>query len=267
MNIYLREIKANFKSLLVWSATMVFLVLAGMMKYSAFQKTGEAVNAMFNQMPAGILAVMGISADQDLTSVGVFYSIFFLYFLLLMTVHSSMLGVTVIAKEERDKTADFLLVKPIRRSCAITAKILAAITLVIAYNLVTFISSAMIVKPFNDTGTSLTGPIFYLTSCLLVIQILFLGLGLLFGALARTSEKASGMATAVILGTFILKILIDLKADLDYLDFLTPFRYFKAIDVMYKQEISIPYVILSVVLAGTAMAGTYWLYQKRDLHS
>ena len=81
MNIYLRELKAHYRSFLVWSATMIFLVAAGMMKYSAFAKTGESVNALFKTMPAALMEVMGIEAGLDLSSVGVFYSIFFLYFL------------------------------------------------------------------------------------------------------------------------------------------------------------------------------------------
>lgn len=267
MNIYLRELRAHLKSLLGWSATMVFLILAGMMKYSAFQKTGEAINAMFEKFPAGMLAVLGMSPDQDLTSVGVFYSIFFLYFLLLMTVHSAMLGVSVIAWEERDKTADFLFAKPTRRARAITAKMLAALTHVLIYNLVTFAASALIVEKFNKTGTPLTQPILTLTSCLLVVQLLFLGLGLLFGALARNAEKAAGWVTASILGTFMLKVLIDFQHDFDYLDFLTPFRYFQAYDVMYHQKIETGYIYLSLGVAAISVILTYLFYQKRDLHS
>ncbi len=267
MNVYLRELKAHLKSFYGWSGTMVFLILAGMMKYSAFQKTGEAINAMFENFPAGLLAVLGMSSDQDLTSVGVFYSIFFLYFLLLMSVHAAMLGVAVIAWEERDKTADFLFAKPTLRRQAITAKILAALTFVVGYNLVTFAASVLIVEQFNTTGSSLVTPILALTSCLLVVQILFLALGLLFGAIARNSEKASGLATTAILGTFMLKVMIDFKSDLDYLNFLTPFRYFRSYDVMFHQEIDWGYVALALGLATISILLTYILYEKRDLHS
>lgn len=267
MNIFLRELQAHTKSFLIWSATMVFLVFGGMMKYSAFAKTGEAINAMFADLPAGMLKVMGIQPGQDFTSVGIFYSIFFLYFLLLMSVHSTMLGASIIAKEERDKTADFLLVKPVRRYQVVTAKICAALVLVVLFNLVTFVSSALIVAPYNDTGTSLTGPIFNLTSVLLVVQVMFLGIGLFLGAWAHNAERASGLATTVILGTFLIKVFIDLKEDLDYLEFLTPFRYFKSYEVMFNHDIRIPYVILSLAVAAAAIAGTYFFFQKRDLHS
>jgi ABC-2 type transport system permease protein len=267
MNIYLRELKAHYRSFLVWSATMVFLVAAGMMKYSAFAKTGESVNELFKTLPAALMEVMGIEAGLDLSSVGVFYSIFFLYFLLLTMVHSCLLGVTIIAQEERDKTADFLLVKPIRRSRAVTAKILAALSMVILFNLVTFASSAVFVEPLNTTGQSLIRQIFAVTSVLLIIQVLFLCIGFLLGAWARDAGRAAGLATAIILGTFLLKVLIDLRQDLEWLTFLTPFLYFKSADIMFHNQVSVGYIILCLAVSLAAVSGAYFFFQKRDLRS
>ncbi|HBP38618.1 MAG TPA: ABC transporter [Clostridiales bacterium] len=265
MNLFWHEIKANFRSFLIWSASMVFLVAAGMMKYSAFAKTGETVNDLFKTMPAELMTIMGIEAGFDLSSIAVFFSIFFLYFLLLMIVHSCLLGVSIIAKEERDKTADFLLVKPIRRSKAVTAKILAALTLVVLYNIVTFAASALFVGQANTTGESLTGKIFAVTSVLLIIQVLFLGIGLLLGAWANSAARAAGLATAIILGTFLLKVLIDLQDSLDWLDFLTPFRYFNSADIMFRNQVSVGYVVLSLAVTAVSVAGTYLFFQRRDL--
>jgi ABC-2 type transport system permease protein len=263
--VFLRELKANWRSFLVWSATMAFLIAGGMMKYSAFAKTGQAVNDLFKSLPASMMTVMGIDPGMDLSSVGVFYSIFFLYFMLLTSVHSCLLGASILAKEERDKTADFLLVKPIQRHQVVTAKILAALVQVVLFNLVTFVLSALFVGQANTTGQPLNDKIFALTSALLIIQVLFLALGLLFGAWSRTAARAAGLATLVILGTFTLKALIDLNKDLKDLEFLTPFRYFKSAEVMFEHKMAAGYIILAAAVVVVSVAGTYFFYQKRDL--
>ncbi len=265
MNIFLRELRAHLRSFLVWSATMIFLIAAGMMKYGAFQKTGEAVNEIFASLPAGLQAVLGMAPGMDLTSVGVFYSIFYLYFLLLMSVHGTMLGASIIAKEERDKTADFLFVKPLRRRCAITAKIAAAMVQILLYNLVTGTASVLFTEPLNTTGTSLVGPIFRLMGILFAVQCLFLGIGLFLGASARSAERASGFGTAVILGAFVLKVLIDLNKDLDMLQFLTPFSYFDSYEILFEGTFAVPYLIVCLAVAGLGIAGTYGSYRQRDL--
>ena len=225
MNIILRELRAHLRSFLVWSATMVFLIFAGMMKYGAFQKTGEAVNEIFDALPEGLQVVMGMAPGMDLTSVGVFYSIFYLYFLLLMSVHGTMLGASIIAKEERDKTADFLFVKPLRRHRAITAKIIAALIQIILYNLVTGIASILFVEPLNTTGMPLGGPIFRLMGVLLAVQFLFLGIGLFLGA----------------------------------------FAYFESYEILVRNTVPVPYLIVCILAAGMGIAGTYWFYHRRDL--
>jgi ABC-2 type transport system permease protein len=267
MNIFLRELKAHYRSFLIWALSMAFLIAGGMMKYSAFAKTGQAVNELFNQLPPALLKVMGVDASMDLSSVAVFYSIFFLYFMLLTSVHSCLLGAAIIAKEERDKTADFLLVKPVKRHQVITAKIMAALLMVVLYNLVTFALSAWFVEKANQSGHPLTGQIFAVTSALLIIQVLFLSIGLFLGAWSRSAARASGMATTIILGTFLLKVLIDLRSNLDYLKFLTPFGYFKSTEIMFDHKIDPFYILLSAAIVALTVAATYFFFQKRDLRA
>lgn len=266
MNILLRELKTNAKSLAIWCLGMIFLIYAGMIKYSAFSKTGDAVNDFMSQIPDAMKVVLGLGNGADVTSVAVFYSMFFLFFVLLAAVHSSMLGALIISKEERDKTADFLFVKPIKRHQAISSKILAAIINIAILNAVTFIVSVFSVEKYN-TGNSLALPVFMVTAMLFVLQVLFLGIGLLFGALAKNSKIATSAATSVILGTFILKVIIDMNNDVKIIEFLSPFRYFKADAIMFEKNIDFGYVLVSVAAVILCAAGTYIFFQKRDLHT
>ncbi|MFL6561849.1 MAG: ABC transporter permease subunit [Bacillus sp. (in: firmicutes)] len=57
-----------------------------------------------------------------------YYSLLYIYLLLMATIHATMLGASIIAKEERGKKAEFLFVKPVSRNGIITAKLLVAFT-------------------------------------------------------------------------------------------------------------------------------------------
>ncbi|HZW49778.1 MAG TPA: ABC transporter permease subunit [Bacillota bacterium] len=264
MNIFIREMKTNAKSLLIWCFSMIFLIYAGLLKYSAFAKTGDAIMQFMAQIPDSMKVIMGIMEGADLTSVAVFYSIFFLYFILLATVHSSMLGALIIAKEERDKTADFLYVKPITRKYAITCKIAAAVVNILILNLVTFAASAFFVEQYN-TGTPLTYPVFLICVALFLIQLIFLGLGLLLGALAKNAKSATSIVSSIILVTFILKVIIDLNSDLGFLRSFSPFLYFNANTVMFQKQIDPAFGLLSIALTLLCAAGTYFFFNRRDL--
>ena len=56
------------------------------------------------------------------------------------TIHAAMLGATIIAKEERDKTAEFLFVKPVSRSKIISFKLLVALVNIVILTIVAAIS-------------------------------------------------------------------------------------------------------------------------------
>jgi len=148
MNIVLRELRANLKSLIIWSVSMVFLIAVGMVKYSGIAAVGQSANELFNQMPAAMKSILGMNY-LDLTSISGYYGMFFLYFLLLGGTHAVMLGATIISKEERDKTADFIFVKPIARSRVITAKLIAVLINLVIFNLVTLLASVFFVAMYN----------------------------------------------------------------------------------------------------------------------
>ena len=50
MNIFLRELRANLKSLLIWSAIMVLLIIMAMAKFTAFAGDPKTI-AMLDSMP------------------------------------------------------------------------------------------------------------------------------------------------------------------------------------------------------------------------
>lgn len=265
MNIYKREMKNNLKGLIIWCLSMAFMIYAGMVKYSAFQKTGDAANELFDSLPAPLQAIFGIdTANGDLTSISVFYSIFFVYFVLIAAVHSTMLGAIIVSKEERDKTADFLLVKPIKRSQILTRKILAAMTNILIFNFITFIISLVCVEYYND-GDFLGGKIFVICIALLFIQFLFLGSGFLLGAIAKTSKRATSIGTAIILGSFILKVVMDLNKDMDFLKIISPFEYFSSADIMLHDKFDYGYSVIAILIVIVTVMITYYKFDKRNI--
>ena len=123
-------------------------------KYAALSNTGDSINELMADMPSSLQAIMGIGS-LDLATVDGYFGLLYLYLVIMASIHAAMLGATMISKEERDKTAEFLFVKPISRTTVITAKLGASIVIVIVFNLVTLLSSIVFVDFFN-TGDSVT---------------------------------------------------------------------------------------------------------------
>jgi ABC-2 type transport system permease protein len=136
MNIFLRELKANFKSLLIWGGIMILFISMAMAKFSAYEGNPELLEIL-DSMPPALLAAFQMNAF-NLTTVTGFFGVCFTYFALLSSVFAVMLGSDIISKEERDKTVEFSLTLPIPRRKLITSKILAAVVNCIAFLLITW---------------------------------------------------------------------------------------------------------------------------------
>ena len=119
MNIFKREMRANRKSLIIWCFGVLFIVGSGMGKYAALSNTGDSINELMAHMPSSLQAIMGIGS-LDLATVDGYFGLLYLYLVIMASIHAAMLGATMISKEERDKTAEFLFVKPISRTTVIS---------------------------------------------------------------------------------------------------------------------------------------------------
>lgn len=263
MNIFLRELKANMKSLLIWCGAQFFVIFAGMIKYSAFKSTSVDINSIFEALPKGLKAMFGIG-EIDLTKIEGYYTIFFLFFMLLAGIHAVMLGVVLIAKEERDHSADFLFVKPVTRTRVITAKLAAGLVNVIAFNLLTMASSLYFIALYND-GNPLTDKVMIMMGALIILQVLFLSLGAVLGAMLRTAKLASSAASAILLGTFFISVGISLDSRIEFLKYMTPFNFFEAKSLMFGGSFQAWSFAVSAVLIAVFLFFTYRQFGQRDL--
>lgn len=264
MNIVIRELKANLKSLLIWSGSMVFLIYGGMIKYSGIAQAGQEARRLFDQFPPAFKQVLGLGG-LDITTAAGFYALFYIYFLVLAGVHAVMMGAVTISKEERDKTADFIFVKPVPRQRIVTGKLAAVLVNLIVLNLVTLLASVVFVNKYNQ-GASISAKIVLLMVFLFIVQLLFAALGALVAAATRTSKRAVSISTMILLSTFLLSAAIDLYRKLEFLQYLTPFKYFPAAEIMIKGSYRPSLIALSLLLTGILILLTYRLMEQKDIH-
>jgi ABC-2 type transport system permease protein len=240
------------------------MVLTGMSKYTSMSGSGESMNELMADMPKSLQAIMGTGVF-DLSKASGYYGVLFLYLVLIATIHSVLLGANIISKEERDKTSEFLFVKPVSRLKIITMKLTAALFNIVILNIATLISSILIILRFRKGEEGILGDVGILMVGMFLLQLLFLAIGTGLAAVLKNPKRASSLSTAVLLLTFILSIAIDLNEKLGILKYLSPFKYFEAKNLMYGGGFEGVFVTITVVLITVLLVGTYVFFTKRDL--
>lgn len=266
MNIYLREMNANKKSLIIWAICMILFVWMGMQKYQAFVGDGASLanlNQMMESMPKVLLTLWGISKFDITNAIG-FFGILYPFLLLMAGIHAGMLGAGMVAKEERDKTVEFLMAKPVSRYKILTAKIMAILTHLVVFNIVTYLTSVVVLKSL--TNESLFMPMLLSMIGTFFVQMLFAAIGVGFATMNKNYKKSGSMTVFILLGTYFVSTFIDMSDKFNFLGFLTPFKYFDATELLLDKTLNIGYTILTIIIITVITAFSYRKYAKRDLN-
>jgi ABC-2 type transport system permease protein len=99
-----------------------------------------------------------------------------------------------------------------------------------------------------------------------VIELIFLAFGLLLGCAMKQYKRSASTAVGIILATYLISILSVMQEKLDFLKYVTPFRYFDAGQLFRNGRMDGAYLLLSAVIIVACVIAAYWSYGRRDLY-
>jgi ABC-2 type transport system permease protein len=263
MNLLKQELKFNFKPLLFWSIGLFILAILGMQDYVASMNAGESIKEIMDAMPKEVRVIFGVG-QFDVGTLSGYFGMLYLYLIITTGLHATLLGSNILTKEERDKTSEFLYVKPISRHKVINMKLVAAIINIIIVNIVTLIGSLIATNIEGDIN--MTDNIIKLMAGMLLFQLIFLTLGLFISSFIKKSEKSRTITSVIFFVCFLLNVIVDLTDKLNFLKFVTPFKYFDAYNIMYKGGFEIIFIIITFILVGVFIYLTHYFYSKKDIN-
>ena len=263
MNIFIRELRANFRSLIIWGVIVILFVTIGISKFSAYEGNPDML-AILDQMPPAMLEAFNMNAF-NLTTISGFMGVMFTYFALIASISAAMWGSDIISKEERNKTVEFSLTLPITRSKVVTAKTFAALVNCIGLLLIIWGASLVSAAQYQPDGEFYA---FLRLSMLamFIMQLIFLAIGIFLGCAMKQYRRASSVAIALLLGTYFLSIISGLHENLEFLKYLSPFKYFDAGMLLHESRIDMIFIWLSAAIVLVSLVGAHLTYSKRDLY-
>lgn len=263
MNIFWHELKANRKSLIIWSLSLVVLTLFFLSLYPSFHQNAEDSKKLLMGFPPQVRQALGISIDMMTSFIG-FYAYFFLYGLLCGSIQAMNLGLSILGNERREKTSEFLLTKPISRENIVSSKLLAAVATLVITNIV-FIICANIIARIFSSGYDIT--VFNKISVtLLFVQLIFLAIGLFVSVIFNKIKSVIGVSMGIVFTFFIVNMLAS-TTGLESLRYLTPFQYFETSYIIKNSSYEHTYIITEMIGIIIAITASYIIYKNRDIES
>lgn len=262
-NIYLKELKSNWKTILFWSIGVIIFLLIGMSKYQGFVNSDQPIDQVFADLPSGFADVFGVGT-VDLGTTEGYFSIMVLYIGILLGVQAVLLGSGIISKEETEKTAEFLYAKPVTRLQGLASKALLGLSVIVILNIIATVFSLIIVSAFTE-GPLITGEILFLMPSVFLIQLFFLFIGIAFAAIMKKPKRSRLFASAVLLITFVFSTAVDISDKYKFLRYFSPFKYFDAKEIFLEESYNIGYIIIALLFMAVIFTISQVVYKKRDL--
>jgi ABC-2 type transport system permease protein len=263
MNMYLFELKSMRKSTIIWTLALIGLAFLYLSIYPSMASDAEDFKKLLSGYPASVRAMLNINLDY-ITSILGFYSMIFSFITLCGAIQAMNLGVSILTKETRERTADFLLVKPVSRVAIITAKLLAAFTTIIATNLVFFAASSILANIFKTANFD-QKLFFMINLTLFFMQLIFLCLGMVVSVMFKKLKSVLTVSLSVVFGLYMVGALLVTGKD-DVARYISPFRYFDIPYIIKNASYETSYLITGAVIIVVAVAASYMIYIKKDIN-
>lgn len=177
MNIFKFEFKTYLKSNIIWTLSLVAILFMFMSFFPLYSTQAAMMEKLLENFPEPFLKAFGMD-NMSLSEIVGFYSFCFVYIGLIGGIFAMKLGLDVISKELRERTADFLLVKPKTRSSVIIPKFCAVLLHVFIMNVVFFVAAIIAVELFKKGDYNLK-TFLLINLSLFFIQFFLLSLGIM----------------------------------------------------------------------------------------
>lgn len=264
MNMFIHELRTYRKSTITWTLSLSVLIVMFMLIFPAFTTDVAAVRKLLGGLPEGVKKAFGISLESFFTLLG-FYSYVFSYVTLLGAIQAMNLGTSIISKEVRDKTADFLLTKPVSRNKIMTSKLLAALTSLVITNVIYILVASIIVSIVNNEAYNYK--LFLMVSItLFFVQLIFMSLGVIISVLVPKIRSVLSISLGTVFGFFILNMLDSVIGE-KTIRYIIPFLYFNSANIIKNASYEISFLIVEFVFIAVAISLSYWIYSKKDIHA
>jgi ABC-2 type transport system permease protein len=232
--------------------------------YPSFAHDAEEFTKILEGYPEAIRNALGINLGGFFTILG-FYCFPLSFITLCGAIQAMNLGTSIVSKEVREKTADFLLTKPVTRTRILTSKLFAALTAIVLTNIV-YLAAASIMA-FQVKTEDFSFKLFILLSLtLFFVQLIFLALGLIISVIVSKLKSVLTVSLGTVFAFYFLGMLSGASGE-EAKRYISPFKYFDTAYIMKHASYESSFLIAGAIIIILALVASYFVYTKKDIHA
>lgn len=258
MNILKRELKINFKYILIWTCVIFAIALMTISFYPIIKNDIIEFQNIMKNFPSQVQAVFNLKMLKINNILGYYISFPIRFITLCTMLYSIILGTNILSKEKRLKTLDFIYSKPVTRFKLLNIKILSAFILVTLSNILLFFMTYFVLICFDNNINLYT--YFLINFSIYLLSILYLTLGLIISFIIKNVKNNITISLAIVIGLNSLAVFMDEKVR-----FCLPSRYFDMNYIFDNQKYELKYLILCISLIIIFYITSNIIHKNKDI--
>ena len=266
MNIFVHELRSMRKSTVIWAASLIALSAIFLCVYPNMAKGCRGVLKRCSaDIPRRCVRCLASTSSTSHRFLG-FYSMIFSFIVLIGASQAMIVGSSVLSRESRERTADFLLTKPVSRTTIVTSKLCAAVTMILATDIVFYVASVLIAAAAGATGYS--AKLFLMINLMLpFVQLIFLSIGICVSVFFGKLKSVLPLSLGTVFGFYFIGAIIATGKDIALERFVSPFKYFDIFYIIEHASYEAQYLIAGLAIVLIAVILSYVVYNSKDIHA
>lgn len=260
MTLVQHELKQSRISLIVWTLSIASLLAVCVFLYPSMKNEMDAVSEMFSSM-GSFTAAFGMDKVSFGTLTG-FYVVecgnivglggaFF----------AALCGISVLAKEEKEHTAEFLMTHPVSRWRVVTDKLIAVIFQLVILNVAVYLTAVVSIALIGEDIPWKELNLLHLAYFFLQVETAAVCFGI--SAFLRRSGMGIGLGIAMLF--YFLNLVANITEEADFLKYITPFGYAEGADIVNSLSVNGEMLAVGVAFTVAGIVISYVKYCKKDL--
>lgn len=254
------ELKANVKSLLIWSLTIAVCSVGLVLMFESVADGMKDVAASFSQM-GDFSKAFGMDKLNISTLNGYYATEVARIITIGGAMYAALIGISILSKEEEEHTAEFLYTFPRRRSYILVWKYMSLLVLLLFFNLIT--TGAEVVSFFFVDGKIDMEDFAVYHALTLLMEIEIASFCFLLSAFNKRRQVGLAMGIAII--AYLADIMCRIVPDIEFIKYLTPFYFSNVADIFSHADLEFIGIGVAVLVTVISYLLALTINRRRDL--
>ena len=174
---------------------------------------------------------------------------------------AALCGISVLAKEEKEHTAEFLMTHPVSRWRVVTDKLIAVIFQLVILNVAVYLTAVVSIALIGEDIPWKELNLLHLAYFFLQVETATVCFGI--SAFLRRSGMGIGLGIAMLF--YFLNLVANITEEADFLKYITPFGYAEGADIVNSLSVNGEMLAVGVAFTVAGIVISYVKYCKKDL--